>query len=678
MPVYNSNVEGIHILPLNGKTPSWAQVSVSFSVPKVNINPSSGFIYAQGNHVEDPDSPSSVIGIHNIKGKITDLLPAAKMGLALKYSELNIDDSWQLKFFGAVSNGIDNFCDSTQRFCVYGRRENEKVVYTIHSASSGWVGFGLGANMMDADIYVFWKKQDGYILSRRKAVGHMLPIVNSVKEGISMVELDVPAPNWAKMAVSFTKPINYESRPDPKYIYALGSSVNEPSSESSAFNYHDMKGVIIGKDFLSNTKKSREFNGDSTSADHNIRSNSGESTSADHNVPSNRGESTSADHNLRSNSGESTPVNHNQPSNNVTWTTANHNKFCDFYAKRPDTTNMFCLYGRPVDDRMLFTIHSSASGWAGLGLGSTMRNADMYIFWRNSAGDGYTVSRRISDGVLMPKYNEDMGQISVSPLDVPSPDWAQLSVSFSLPISDNLSGKTDFIFAHSNFSVETPDSPQSTFSKHNKKGIISGIDFLSKNTTLSNADFNENDFNESVNGDKTHLIIQIHGILMLFAWSISPFIGIFVARYLKRTLGVWWYRIHVFLMFFVTGGFTLSAFALIYSFSQAPLLYSGTHGKMGLIIIMIMILQIILGFICNALWSKARVTIPWYDKAHWWIGRMVTILGIINVSFGIKLYTQMYDEPEAVLYAYWICIVIGVAVLIFGQVRFGQISKQNY
>jgi hypothetical protein len=659
MPVYNSNTEGIHILPLNGKSPSWAQISVSFSVPKVNINPSSGFIYAQGNFVEDPDSPSSVIGIHNTKGKITDLFPAAEMGLSLKYYELDIDDAWQLKFLGEGSNGIDNFCDST-RFCVYGRRENEKVVYTIHSASDGWTGFGLGANMMDADIFVFWKKGDGSnILSRRKAVGHMLPIVNSGKEGISMVELDVPAPNWAKMAVSFTKPVNYESRPNPKYIYALGSSVSDRSSELSAFNYHDTKGVIIGKDFLSNSREPPKAGDESTLAGHSSPSNGGESTPADHSLPSNSGESTSADHSL--------------PSNDAAWTSANHSMFCDFYAKRPGTTNMFCLYGRPVDDRVLFTIHSSASGWAGVGLGSTMRNADMYIFWKNSSGDGYTVSRRISDGVLMPKYNDDLGQISVSPLDVPSPEWAQLSVSFSLPISDNLSGKTDFIFGHSNFSVENPDSPQSTFSKHNKKGKISGIDFLSKNTTLSNVVPDEN-----VNGDKTHLIIQIHGILMLFAWSISPFIGIFVARYMKKALGVWWYRIHVFLMLFVTGVFTLSAFALIYSFSQVPLLSSGIHGKMGLIIIMTMILQIILGFICNALWSKDRVSIPWYDKAHWWIGRIVTILGIINVSFGIKLYTQMFNEPEAVLYAYWICMVIGVALLIFGQFKFGQISKINY
>lgn len=562
------------------------------------------------------DNPSSEIATHHTQ---EGLLSNSKISVDFKdYDGLLrfFADGHKSSIFDSVFevDGSDNFCDSANRFCVFGRREKDKVIYTIHSASDGWAGFGLGANMMDADIFVFWKNGDGYTLSRRKAVGHSLPIINSDKSGISIVELDVPAPNWAKIAVSFTKSIDYENRSDPKYIYAMGSSVSDRNSEISSFNFHYTKGEIVGKDFLSNIN----------------------------------------------NSGGSTLTPHDP------------NMFCDFYAKLPGTMNMFCLYGRPVDQKVLFTIHSSASGWAGIGIGSTMRDADMYIFWKNSTGDGYTVSRRVSDGILMPIYNKDLGQLSIVPLDVPAPDWSQLSVSFSLPFSESLHEKTDFIFAHSNFSVENPDSPQSPFLKHNKKGKISGIDFLSTNAPFTDGSFDVDD------GEKRHLIIQIHGILMLFAWSISPFIGIFVARYMKGALGVWWYRIHVFMMLFVTGFFTLAAFALIYSSSDIPLLDTGTHGKMGLSIIIIMVFQIILGFICNALWSKDRVSIPWYDKAHWWIGRIVAILAIINISFGITLYSQMYDEPVGILYAYWICILLGVALLIFGEFKFGQVSKLDF
>lgn len=613
MPAHNPNIKGIEVLSVKEESPAWAKISVAFSVPLMEIDQSSGFVYAQGDFVENPESPSSAIGIHNMKGKIARLWYDSEINFVSKYSEYH--DGYRMVKGADIDLAADEkskFCDSTQSFCIYGRQENGKIVYTIHTISTGWVGFGLGESMANADMFVFWRNGDGYTLSRRSSVSHSLPNINSDKQGISIVELDIPAPAWAKMAVSFVKPIDYETQDDPKYIFALGSSVTDPGSEDSAFNFHYKKGEIFGKDFMS---KSKNFE--------------------------------SSDRDLAS---------------------VTQNKFCDFHAKKPGTTNMFCLYGRLVEENILFTIHSSASGWTGIGIGSTMRDADMYVFWKNSTNDGYTVTRRISNGILMPTYNDDFGKISIVPLDVPPPSWSQLSVSFSLPISESLNGKTSYIFAHSNNSVENPDSPKSPFLKHNKKGLITGINFLESNASYTQAG-SEDD------SDYLHFIIQVHGILMIIAWSVSPFIGIFVARYLKVVLGVWWYRIHVFLMLFVTGIFTLVAFSLIYSYSKVPLSSTGTHGKLGLSIIIIMVLQIISGFICNMLWSADRKSIPWYDKAHWWVGRIVTVLGIVNVGVGIRLYSDMFNEPVELFHTFLISMVLGVGFLIFGQIKFGQVSK---
>ena len=44
---------------------------------------------------------------------------------------------------------------------------------------------------------------------------------------------------------------------------------------------------------------------------------------------------------------------------------------------------------------------------------------------------------------------------------------------------------------------------------------------------------------------------------MFIAWGIAPFVGIFIARYLKDLLGVWWYRLHVGIMVGVVGGGTV-------------------------------------------------------------------------------------------------------------------------
>ena len=165
---------------------------------------------------------------------------------------------------------------------------------------------------------------------------------------------------------------------------------------------------------------------------------------------------------------------------------------------------------------------------------------------------------------------------------------------------------------------------------------------------------------------------------MLFAWSVSPFIGIFVARYLKHILGVWWYRIHLFLMLGVTGLFSIAGFVIVYNMNSCSIFMDSAHEKIGLSVIIILIGQIVLGFISNALWTPDRTYIPWWDKVHWWLGRGVFILGIVNISLGINLYMNQYNEPIGILYAYWICIAIGFGFMVFGQIKFGQVRTSFF
>ena len=62
----------------------------------------------------------------------------------------------------------------------------------------------------------------------------------------------------------------------------------------------------------------------------------------------------------------------------------------------------------------------------------------------------------------------------------------------------------------------------------------------------------------------------VHGIIMTVAWGVCPFVGIFVARYLKEKLGVWWYRIHVVFMLGGVGGLTIAGFLIKYLTAQPP------------------------------------------------------------------------------------------------------------
>ena len=87
------------------------------------------------------------------------------------------------------------------------------------------------------------------------------------------------------------------------------------------------------------------------------------------------------------------------------------------------------------------------------------------------------------------------------------------------------------------------------------------------------------------------------------------------------------------------------------------------------------IFQVILGFISNAKWTPDRTSIPWWDKAHWWFGRLLFLAGIANCGFGLMLYAQLYNQTQYLSITYWIYVALGFAVLIYGQFKFGQVRK---
>ncbi|KAJ3269089.1 hypothetical protein HDV01_001862, partial [Terramyces sp. JEL0728] len=167
-------------------------------------------------------------------------------------------------------------------------------------------------------------------------------------------------------------------------------------------------------------------------------------------------------------------------------------------------------------------------------------------------------------------------------------------------------------------------------------------------------------------------IVALHGVLMFIAWAVSPFFGIYVARFMKDKLGHNWYRLHVFFMGFACGLITIVSFILIVLYIHPPH-FSELHHIFGLIVFLGVLIQISLGYISNAKWSPERTFIPWWDKAHWWVGRGLFLLALINVFLGISLYKEDYEIAKWVAPLFWIVVAAGIALLIYGQVTVGQI-----
>ncbi|KAI9349181.1 hypothetical protein BDR26DRAFT_853180 [Obelidium mucronatum] len=164
---------------------------------------------------------------------------------------------------------------------------------------------------------------------------------------------------------------------------------------------------------------------------------------------------------------------------------------------------------------------------------------------------------------------------------------------------------------------------------------------------------------------------------MFIAWSVLPPIAIFIARYMKDRMGHNWYLSHKWIMLGGVGIFTIIGIVSV-EWSLNPtdsvlrFIGSSNHGIIGTVVALIVYpLQVILGEVSNALWSAERKSIPWWDKAHWWLGRAVVVLAIVNTYLGLVEYGA--KVIWIVGYWVWIAVVVFVGFGYFGEVQMGGV-----
>lgn len=117
-----------------------------------------------------------------------------------------------------------------------------------------WAGVGLGNGMANADFYVGWKNSTGgYIVSRRTSTGQRMPNPAS-SQVANVIPLQVPAPAWATLAFSFSRPIQADNtiNENSPFIYAYSDSApSTPDSIQSSFTIHKDFGSLPAVNFLS-------------------------------------------------------------------------------------------------------------------------------------------------------------------------------------------------------------------------------------------------------------------------------------------------------------------------------------------------------------------------------------------------------------------------------------------
>ncbi|KAI9326001.1 hypothetical protein DFJ73DRAFT_867496 [Zopfochytrium polystomum] len=532
-----------------------------------------------------------------------------------------------------------SYCDSSNSFCVSAQRDTSTgdVTFAMQSTESGWVAVGLGSSQMaGATMFIGWTNSGSPILSQRTGTGHTDPTVSSSQ---SFSDVSTTLPSWvtsslssAKLTVVFTLTSSslVSTTSATSCIWAINSrSPTTPSSSSSSISQHTTEGSF-----------SLDLSGSGAS------DTSGTTTTSTKT-------SSSAAATATAEAGTSVATYCDGASN-----------FC--VSARRDVANAVVTYN----------LQSTKSGWVGFGVGSsTMVGSTMYIAYSNGNG-GITLSQRTASGQVQPTLSSSQSFTNLGTTTVPS--WAttlsgaKLVANFNRSITAtgantiSTTGATSCIWAVSPNTPTDPTSTSSTFVQHSDFGSftldVSSVGSVSSGSSTSSA----------VILDVPTLRL-LHGIFMFLGWAVFPVVGIFTARYLKDALGHNWYRIHVGCMVGGTLLFTalgLAAIELQVSSTATRFIGDATssHRPLGTVIALaILPLQTILGYVSNALFNPTRTSIPWWDQLHWWVGRVVVCLAVIELYLGLDL----YGSSIIVKALYWVWIVLVVGVLVGGHFFYG-------
>ncbi|TPX35974.1 hypothetical protein SmJEL517_g01814 [Synchytrium microbalum] len=315
------------------------------------------------------------------------------------------------------------------------------------------------------------------------------------------------------------------------------------------------------------------------------------------------------------------------------------------------------------------TLTGPTNIWLSIGVGATMSNADCVVAWANG-DNSVTVSRRFSSGLAVP-MNYPTQNLQLVNKTVAGTTF---TVVVARPIA--AMGANEVALAYGNqayiyaFGSDKPTSnmANAAFGIHTptarKEFMANFLDAVA-----APAGGNGTSAAASVTlGGPSPLyqpLVQYHGILLFFAWCVAAPVGVTIARNMKKELGVWWFRFHaligttVFLSQMVGTYMAYYAHNLVSTLPHFSYANTGVHGPLGLIITLATPTQFFLGIFIDRMWSPGRQGIPWYDKTHWWIGRIISFVGIAVTEAGVNLYNKSNPIDFG-----WIILVYGWVVII--------------
>ena len=322
--------------------------------------------------------------------------------------------------------------------------------------------------------------------------------------------------------------------------------------------------------------------------------------------------------------------------------------------------------------------------WVGLGIGSRMRGAEIFLMYQDGEGN-VTLSTREGVGHVMPEHVE---RNSVELMEGSGVVDGRMiaNVRCGDCNSLDLSGSSNWISAWSSGASLDSTNPAQQITIHDdmtrfevdlaQATISADADPFSEGTSVdpptedSNSDSDSDSdsgsgSDASSGGPDWDTILLAHGVIMTLVFCALYPIG----ALLMPILGKW--LIHA---SFQTLAFLLmwAGFALGYLYAEHDGYLWRTHTLLGVVVVSLMGLQPILGFLHHRHYAKhqGRGII---SHAHIWYGRALMIIGIVNGGLGLELAGK---TSGAWLIAY--CVVASVVVAAYiASIVFGLTKKRR-
>ncbi|KFA77091.1 hypothetical protein S40288_10070 [Stachybotrys chartarum IBT 40288] len=290
---------------------------------------------------------------------------------------------------------------------------------------------------------------------------------------------------------------------------------------------------------------------------------------------------------------------------------------------------------------------STSLSWAGLGIGSRMAGADIFLIYQDGNGN-VTLSTRAGSGHMMPQYEARQGVELVEGSGIVDGHMVA-NIRCSGCSSLDLAGSNNWIAAwlpgdsldssdpaepiniHSDNTMFQVDMAEATISSDQNPFLASS----GNNGSSGNDGDDQNDGDRGgavteQDSDDNNTLRSAHGVIMTIVFVVAYPVG----ALLMPIFGKW----------FIHAGWQMIAFLGMWiGFALGYILteregesLDEAHMGLGTFIVALLGLQPILGWLHHRHYLKHQAR-GVAGKAHIWYGRVLTILGIVNGGLGLQL-----------------------------------------